>query len=267
MKVSVIMCNYNNAQYIDRAVTSVLTQKINFNIEVLFCDDGSKDNSVEVFREFLPLSTPKLKLIPLFQKHSGLMENYKNGFSNCKGKYIAMLDTDDYWIDKLKLKKQVEYMDNHLDCGLCVTKVFTKKENIITGIPDADFINKQLTFDNLLIGNAYIHAQSYCIRKSTFDKYIDFSKFMRFYTWDYPIVLELIRHTKFHCLDFYSAVFVKNTESVTQTKNRTKRFKNIYGQYKIKLYYILKYGCKFSTILWLIYYLARRIYSLIFKTW
>jgi len=124
-----------------------------------------------------------------------------------------------------------------------------------------------MNFDSLLKGNAYIHTQSYLLRKSDFIKYIDFDEVMKFDLWDYPIVLELIKHTKYHCLDFYSAVFVKNIESVSNTKGRLKRAKYLSGLYKIKIYFILKYGCKKSTILYLIYRATRDFYSLLFLRW
>ena len=125
-----------------------------------------------------------------------------------------------------------------------------------------------MSFDTLLKGKANIHAQSYLIRKSDFDKYVDFDSFVnRFNTWDYPIVLELIQHARFHCLDFYSAVHVINDESVTHTRSRIKRFKYIWGNYKIKLYYIHKYGCKLSTKFYLIYRAIRHIYSIGAKRW
>ena len=135
-------------------------------------------------------------------------------------------------------------------------------------MPSASYVNSNMSFDSLLRGNAYIHAQSYMIRKSDFDKYIDFDMFVKkFALWDYPTILELIKHTKFHCLPFYSAVNVINEESVTHTKNRIRRAKYIKEQYKIKWHYIKKYGCKISTMVYLIYRILRHIYSIVSKRW
>ena len=160
-------------------------------------------------------------------------------------------------------------MDYHKECSLCFTLVYERKNERLHQIPvTTDYINENMSFDSLLKGNAHINAQSYLIRKSDFDKYIDFDFFVKkFNLWDYPIVLELIQHTKFHCLPFYSAVNNVREESVTNTKSRKKRAKYIYAQFKIQLYFIKKYGCKFSTKVYLIYRLIRRIYSIGAKRW
>jgi len=199
---------------------------------------------------------------------NGMMRTYQEAFRRCSGSYITFCDGDDYWIDPYRLKKQVDYMENHRDCGLCLTLVYTEVDGKRYGIEvSTDYINKNMSFDSLLKGKAYIYAPSYLIRKSDFDKYINFDEFLKFNVWDYPIVLELIRHIRFHTLDFYSAVFTKNVESVTNTKSRIKRLKYVWGNYKIKWYYIRKYGCKPSTIIYLIYRAIRHIYSIGAKRW
>jgi glycosyltransferase involved in cell wall biosynthesis len=262
MKVSVIIASYNHASTLRRAIDSVLMQKTSFPIETIIVDDGSTDESVNIIKEYY---NEGLVSCIHCMEHYGLMIAYREAFKRCTGDYIALCDCDDYWTDQFKLHSQVEYMKSNLDCGLCVTKVFTKVDGKFTGME----LPTDITYDKLLRGNAYLHAQSYLIRKSDFDKYINFDKFVRlgFDVWDYPIVLELIQHIKFDCLDFYSAVFVKSEESITQTHSRLKRLKYILGNHKIRLYYILRYGCRFNTLLYLVYRLMRDIYSIIFKRW
>lgn len=241
-KVSVITTAYNHKDTIQRAINSVRMQK-GVEYEHIVIDDTPTKN--------------------------GMMKTYQKAFGRCSGEYISLCDGDDYWITAFKLKDQVEYMDNHPECGLCITKVYDEVGGKwLDRIPGASHINENMSFDNLLRGKANIHAQSYMIRKSGFDKYIDFDMFAQvFALWDYPIVLELIQHTKFHCLDFYSAVNVINEESVTHTRSRANRIKYLKDQYKVKWYYIRKYGCKFSTKMYLIYRILRSIYSTGAKTW
>ena len=242
MKVSVITTTYNHPpEMLQRAMDSVTMQK-GVDFEHIVIDDTITNN--------------------------GMMETYRTALNRCKGEYIAFCDGDDYWINSYKLYEQVRFMDKHKDISLCTTKVITKtnKKRTLMGV-STSFINRNMSFDNLLKGNAFIYAPSYLIRKSDFDKYIDFNKFMKFNVWDYPIVLELIKHTRFHCLGFYSAVFTKNTESVTQTRSRKRRLKYVIGNHKIKWYYILKYGCEPKTLVYLLYKFTRDMYSVIFKTW
>jgi glycosyltransferase involved in cell wall biosynthesis len=239
--VSFITTGYNHQDTINRAINSVRDQHFE-DYEHIIIDDTNTKN--------------------------GMMKTYQEAFSRCAGKYITFCDGDDYWVDKDRMTKQVDYMDKHEDCGLCLTLTYTEIDNKRYNMKvSADYVNKNMSFDSLLKGNAFIYAPSYLIRKSDFDKYINFDEFLKFNMWDYPIVLELIRHARFHCLDFYSAVFVKNVESVTNTRSRRKRAKYVYGIFKIKWHYIKKYGCKFSTKLYLIYKIVRSIYSIGFKRW
>lgn len=265
--IDVIIVSYNHAESIEKAIDSVLQQTFK-DFKIIIIDDGSTDGSVEIIKRYVSLNR---RIEAYFENHSGLMSTYQKGFSKCRGKYIAVCDCDDYWIDKDKLKKQVEYMENNDDCGLCFTKVYTKtKDSELTPMSiSANDVNRNMSFDSLLKGNGHIHAQSYMIRKSIFDEYINFQHFVDigFRTWDYPIVLELIRHIKFHCLDFYSAVWIKGVESVTRTRDRKRRFLYLLNNYKIKYHYIKKYSCEISTKLYLIYRIIRDAYSITFRRW
>ena len=241
--ISVITTAYNHEKTLQRAIDSVQMQK-GVYIQHIVIDDTLTNR--------------------------GMMETYFEAFKQCKGEYIAFCDGDDFWTNSYKLKRQFDYMESNPDCGFCIHKVNTLiVDRFYSGNMDSDFINQRITFDNLLKGNAHVHAQSYFIRKSVFDKYIDFEKFIRlgFKLWDYPIVLELVRRTRFHHLNFWGAVYVKNEESVTNTKSRLKRFKYVLSQYKIKSYFVLTYGCKFTTLLYLAYRMVRNAYSIIFKRW
>ena len=267
MTVSVLITSYNHADTLRRAIDSVLMQQTSFEVQVIVVDDCSTDGSVEIIREYW--NRDKVSCVE-FKEHYGMMRAYAVGLARCEGEYILIADCDDFWVANDKLQRQVEFMAQFPDVSLCVTKVYTERngQRHTMGVP-ASYINDHLTYDNLLRGNAYIHAQSYCFRRSALEQYVDFEKFIRlgFKVWDYPIVLELIRHTRFWCMDFYSAVFAKNEESVTQTLSRTRRFRYAMGNHWVRLYYIFKYGCKPGTFFYLIYRLCRDIYAVIFKTW
>lgn len=241
MKVSVITTAYHHEKTIQRAIDSVNAQSFK-DFDHIIIDDTHTNN--------------------------GMLKTYHEAFNRCNGEYITLCDADDYWTYEHRLRDYVEYMDSHPSCGFCFSRVYTEDSNGIHEMTvSAEFVNKNISFDNLLKGNAFIHAQSFFIRKRVFDKYINFSKYLKFNVWDLPIVLELINHTKFHCLDSHTAVYVKNEESATNTKSRSRRLKYILGNYKIKLHFILKYGCNLKTILYLCYRFTRDMYSIIMKRW
>jgi glycosyltransferase involved in cell wall biosynthesis len=266
MKVSVLITSYNRAESLQRAIDSVICQNTTFPFEIIIVDDGSTDGSADL----LWLYSDRYNIRICRRPHHGMIKTFEFGFKQCAGDFIAVCDCDDYWTTVTKLQHQYDYMILNPDCGLCITKVHTDINGKWKSFPvTADFVNQNMSFDNLLRGNAYIFAQSYFIRSTIFECYINYSKFIKlgFNAWDYPLVLELINHTRFYCMDFYSAAFVVHSESFTHTNSRVKRLKYVLNTHKIKWYFILKYHCKLNTATYVIYRLLRDIYSVIFARW
>lgn len=110
--VSVIIPVYNCAGFIDECINSLLEQTIGFsNIEVVFINDGSKDNSLEICKKY---EEKYNNVKVLNQKNSGVSVARNNGIEAASGKYILFLDADDF-LDKKSLKKLVSFFDKHYD--------------------------------------------------------------------------------------------------------------------------------------------------------
>lgn len=108
--VSVIIPNYNYANYLREAIDSVLTQTYS-NIEIIVVDDGSEDDSRKVLEAYGD------RITPIFQENSGVSAARNNGVKHSKGEYVAFLDADDIWLPK-KIEKQVEHFDTREEFGL-----------------------------------------------------------------------------------------------------------------------------------------------------
>ena len=91
-ETSVIICNYNNAKYISRAIRSCLKQSLPRNkYEIIVVDDASTDNSREVIESFGD------KIVSVFLEQNGGVANASNvGIKKALGKYIIRVDSDDY---------------------------------------------------------------------------------------------------------------------------------------------------------------------------
>lgn len=253
------MTCYNAEKTIARAIDSVLLFGIK-DMEVIIVDDGSTDKSPEIINSYTDKRIHKFLL-----SHYGMMEAYAFALRQVRGDYFTFTDCDDYLA--VSVKKQLNIMEEHR-YRFTVTRAVTEKDGVrkYMGTPIGE-LRKNLTYDNLLKGKANIHAQTYMIHTKSFDRLIDFSKFMKFNTWDLPIVLQWTQTMPIHYLDFYTAYYTIDGESVTETKSRLKRFKLKYGYLKIKLYFILNYGCKLSTLFYLAYKETRNLYSIIFRRW
>jgi len=112
--VSVIMITYNHEKYIEEAVNGVLMQKTDFDYELIVANDQSTDQTDSVIKRILsehPLSS-RVHYIER-EKNIGMIENFIDAARKSRGKYIALCEGDDYWIDPLKLQKQVDFLEQN----------------------------------------------------------------------------------------------------------------------------------------------------------
>lgn len=125
--VSIVCCTYNQKEYIEKCINSLLEQKTSFNYEILIHDDASTDGTLKILKKY-----EKKKNIKVIYEKENQYSKGVNIFAlmlkECNGKYIALCEGDDYWIDKNKLQKQYNFMEKHSDCSLITTdaKVFNE---------------------------------------------------------------------------------------------------------------------------------------------
>jgi glycosyltransferase involved in cell wall biosynthesis len=121
--VSVFILTYNQEQFIRQTIESILMQKTDFNFQLVIGEDFSKDKTRTICEEFAKKNSQKIKLLPSLDKNIGLIANYMRTINECDGKYIAICDGDDYWIDEFKLQKQVDILESNPDYSIVYTKV------------------------------------------------------------------------------------------------------------------------------------------------
>lgn len=121
LMVSVRCATYNHAPYIRQCLDGFVMQKTNFRFEVIVHDDASTDGTTEIVREFAEKYPDIIR--PMYEEENQYSKNQMqmdNAIDNClTGKYVAICEGDDYWMDKYKLQKQYDYMESHPNCSLC----------------------------------------------------------------------------------------------------------------------------------------------------
>lgn len=118
MKVSVTMVTYNHEEFIAKAIDSILMQNTNFDYEIVIGEDYSTDNTRNIIIDYNKRYPKKFRLL-LNETNLGMHRNGAQTFQACTGKYIAMLEGDDYWTSPEKLQKQVDFLDGHPECAIC----------------------------------------------------------------------------------------------------------------------------------------------------
>lgn len=107
------MISYNHALFIKEAIESILAQDSAPSFELIIGDDCSTDGTAAICRDFEQRDA-RVRLLPL-ETNRGVMPNLIRTLRECRGEYIAICEGDDYWTDRLKLKKQVSFLDDHRD--------------------------------------------------------------------------------------------------------------------------------------------------------
>lgn len=114
-KVSIIVPVYNEENYINKCLQSIIDQTYQ-NIEIICVDDGSTDKSVNIINGFIN-KDKRIKLYHQNRSYAGIARN--NGFSKATGEYVMFLDSDDYFFDEL-IEKMVKQISNtKSDIVLC----------------------------------------------------------------------------------------------------------------------------------------------------
>lgn len=117
--VSIFCITYNHKDNIAKAIEGFLSQRTTFGYEILIHDDASTDGTTEILKEYESRGIENLHIF--FEEENQYSQKTLNSklrdmYKSAKGKYHAICEGDDYWIDINKLQIQVDYMEKHLDC-------------------------------------------------------------------------------------------------------------------------------------------------------
>lgn len=164
--MSVCMITYNHAPYVAEAIEGVMMQKCDFSFELIIGEDCSTDDTRAIVISYKEKYPDKIRLL-LREKNVGVQKNFIDTMQATTGKYIALCEGDDYWIDSCKLQKQVDFLERNVDFSICFhsVKIYKQQENVYVD----DFITREVpnetTIYDLMKGN-YIHTPSVVFRKN-----------------------------------------------------------------------------------------------------
>jgi len=126
--VSVVMLTYNHEKYIEQAVESILFQRTTFRYEIIIGDDCSEDKTPDILRKYGE-KYPELIKVFYQEKNVGCTANLISVYKHAKGKYIAHLEGDDFWICETKLQQQFDYLEANPQISAVTNKCKVVDEN------------------------------------------------------------------------------------------------------------------------------------------
>lgn len=109
--LSVCVVSYNHEKYIEECLDHLLQQKTDFEVEILFGDDCSTDNTLQIVSERYG---DKVTIVERTE-NLGLCKNMYDLFLRARGKYVYLMDGDDYLYSDEILQKQVDYLETHTE--------------------------------------------------------------------------------------------------------------------------------------------------------
>jgi cellulose synthase/poly-beta-1,6-N-acetylglucosamine synthase-like glycosyltransferase len=113
--ISVVMCTYNRAKFLDNVISNILNQTYT-NLEFVIVDDGSTDNSKEILEEWKKKDS---RVRVIYSDHN-FCKSRNLAFKEAKGAYVACMDSDDECaLDRLE--KQYLYLKAHQDVDIVGT--------------------------------------------------------------------------------------------------------------------------------------------------
>lgn len=208
--LSVCMITYNHEEFIAQAIDGVIMQKVNFLIELVIGEDCGTDRTREICIRYRD-KYPDIIRLNFPDKNVGAQNNFINTIGLCSGKYIALCEGDDYWIDENKLQKQVDFLENNTEF------VMSSHNAAILGHNKKMIYNPALKKNvldiyDIICGNWEIMTASIVLRR---DKLQLFNWFDNIKNGDYALQLTLASKGLIHYIPEYMSVYRRHQGGIS----------------------------------------------------
>lgn len=254
--VSIQCYAYNHEPYIRDCLEGFVNQKTNFRFQAVVHDDASTDNTASIIMEYAEkypdIIIPIIESENMYSKHISIRQIISPYLT---GKYLAICEGDDYWIDPYKLQKQVDYLDNHPNCAMCYTRLQVNENGIV---PTKPIGGSNVTFNELLRENTVATVTTLC-RNDVDQKYIEEIKPEQKH-WkmgDYPRWLWMSKEWTIGFLNDVTAVYRILPESASHSKSLQKRLSFIDGEYAIRCFFNDYFNAGMEDVLLKDYYINK----------
>ena len=229
--VSICCVAYNHEQYIKDALDSFLSQKTTFPIEIVISDDCSKDGTHGIIKEYVQKYPDLIRDISPKQ-NLGLFENFTFVQEQAKGKYIAICEGDDFWIDPYKLQKQVDILEADESLIACCTNCINVDKNgkeivpLKTETTENNKCDKRYTLRDFFAENHQYQTLTVVYRNSHKEELFSRLRHTKNpFLADWPLWIALLTYGDMFFLNQNTAAYRNNPTSITHTANRVARAK------------------------------------------
>ncbi|MBO6113879.1 MAG: glycosyltransferase [Lachnospiraceae bacterium] len=227
IEISIICNTYNQVHYIDKALESLVAQKTSVPFEIIVHDDCSTDGTVNVVRKYEKMYPSLVRVFVEIENQYSRGKNITRDIllPHIRGKYIALCEGDDYWIDDTKIQKQWEAMEHHKECDMCACRSIIVEENgkTIKGEVRPNKCNSILPPEKVIVGGGrYIATPSLFYRKSLYDMKTQFESVISF---DFTLQIKGSLRGGIYYIDYAMAAYrdlAKGSWSLNVARDRDK---------------------------------------------
>lgn len=215
MKVSVYCFAYNHEKFIRDTLEGFVNQITDFEYEVFVHEDASTDNTKKIIQEYESkypeIIKPIYQTVNQYSRGVNLVEKYI--FPKMSGEYVAICEGDDYWSDRYKLQKQVDFLDNHPEYGACVhNTVVLDMDTHGVKLLNAALKPYDLDIKHVILEGSSDYHTSAVMYRMEYAKVIYSADCPEFYhkpknIEDYPLAIYLVLHGKVRYLPDVMSVY------------------------------------------------------------
>lgn len=240
--VSIQCTVYNHEPYLRQCLDGFVMQQTNFPFEAIVHDDASTDGSAAIIREYAEkypdIIKPIYEIENQYSKRDSSLIRIMNEAMHPDTKYVAICEGDDYWIDPLKLQKQVDFLEMNPSYSMVYTKY----------IEDHNGTIKNGSW-NLLEGNCikpYLLREGYIptasvMYRANFKFDYDYRK-MNFPLGDAPLWIQLMHDSPIKLLPDYTTAYRILDESASHSRKYINRLIFDIGALRCRKFFADKYG-------------------------
>lgn len=224
-KVAVLMTAYNHELFISEAIESVISQKTKYLFKLYISDDCSNDKTEKIAETYAE-KYPDYICYHHNNYNRGLLKNYLYLINESDSEYICILESDDFWIDPLKIEKEVSYLEKNPSYGLVASDYVRVNDKSIEFEYMHNLFDEKLKgqwYSSLLLRNRICPA-TVCFRRSIMQKYCNFSDYINlsFATFDYPVFLTIAANSLCGYIQEKSASYRVLDNSISNTSDYVK---------------------------------------------
>ena len=201
--LSIMVTTYNHEKYISRALDSILSQNISYPYEVLIGEDCSTDGTRSILMSYE-------KLVPnnfhfFYREHNMYMENPNNSsdlLRRSRGKYLILLEGDDFWTDENKIDEQIQFLERNEEyIGVAHNCVVVGEDSMPNGEKYPECKDLEYTYNHYLSEILPGQTATIMYRRSIYDDYDNLKlKELRCSKGDRKLIFILLSNGRIFCI-------------------------------------------------------------------